>query len=303
MSTYTGRFAPTPSGPLHQGSLLTALASYLDAHANQGTWLLRMDDLDAPRNQAGAADKILFSLEQHGLYWDASVLYQSSRLEAYRCALSQLVKAQQIFACRCSRKFLQGSRVYPGTCSRQIVSTENLDKLDGSVALRIKVGNNSLHFDDLIQGQFEGKLADETGDFIVFRKDSIYGYHLTTAVDDNFLKISHIMRGADLLQSSLQQTHLINLLNLRLPLFGHIPVIVDDRGHKLSKHSQPASIDETGPASNLCICLARLGQNPPIELQYQTVNTVIQWGIDNWNIDLIPGIRKFPYGTTSSSES
>jgi len=295
MSTYTGRFAPTPSGPLHQGSLLTALASYLDARAKQGTWLLRIDDLDTPRNQAGAADRILSSLDAHGLHWDAPVLYQSDRIEDYQSALLQLVRSGQIFSCQCSRKLLQGASTYPGTCSRQIISTEYFTALHNPAALRVKVNDSTLYFDDLIQGRFEGKLTRETGDFIVFRRDGIHGYHLTTAIDDSFQNISHIIRGADLLQSSLQQTHIINQLGLKQPIFGHIPVIVDNRGHKLSKHSKPESIDVTDPASNLYFCLARLGQNPPMELQYQTVTFVLQWGIDHWDINLIPGIRSFPH--------
>ena len=295
MSTYTGRFAPTPSGPLHHGSLLTALASYLDARANQGTWLLRMDDLDTPRNQAGAADSILFSLDAHGLHWDASVLYQSNRLEAYQSALLQLVQSGKIFTCQCSRKLLRGTSTYPGTCSKRVITTHYFADPEDSVALRVKVDDETLHFNDLVQGPFEGTLTRETGDFIVLRKDGIHSYHLTTTVDDSFQNISHIIRGADLLQSSLQQTWLINLLNLKPPVFGHIPVIVDDRGHKLSKHSRPESIDETSPASNLCVCLARLGQRPPMELQYQTVTFVIKWGIENWNPGLIPGIRSFPH--------
>ncbi len=327
MSTYTGRFAPTPSGPLHEGSLLTALASYLDARANQGTWLVRMDDLDTPRNQEGAADNILCTLDRHGLHWDAPVVYQSQRTEAYQSALLELTHCGHIFSCQCSRKNLRGLSIYPGTCSHQIISPQHftpgvapaapgrapaaapgkesaasLGKESAAApgekpaaALRVKVDDRRLYFDDLIQGPYEGRLAHDTGAFIVFRKDAIFGYHLTAAVDDDYQKISHIIRGADLLQSSLKQLYLGMLLELGMPVYGHIPVIVDNRGHKLSKHSLPDPIDNTDSSINLGNCLTRLGQNPPIELQYEPVDSVISWGIENWNIDLIPRMRSFPF--------
>jgi glutamyl-Q tRNA(Asp) synthetase len=317
VSTYTGRFAPTPSGPLHEGSLLTALASYLDARANQGTWLLRMDDLDTPRNQAGAAEKILSTLDQHGLHWDASVVYQSQRTDAYQSALSEITRCGHIFSCQCSRKYLRGLGIYPGTCSHQTISTQYFKtseapaalrkesaalrkesaalNVESTAALRVRVDDKLLCIKDLIQGPYEGRLDHETGDFIVFRKDAIFGYHLTATVDDDYQRISHIIRGADLLQSSLQQLYLGNLLGLKIPCYGHIPVIVDDRGHKLSKHSLPEAMDATEPSTNLTNCLTRLGQNPPMELQYQPVASVIKWGIENWDIDLIPRIRSFPF--------
>ncbi|MBV1905614.1 MAG: tRNA glutamyl-Q(34) synthetase GluQRS [Pseudomonadales bacterium] len=297
MITYTGRFAPTPSGPLHQGSLLTALASYLDARANKGNWLVRVDDLDTPRNQPGATDLILSSLERHGLLWDGEILYQSSRIDAYQTALSKLIETQRVFFCNCSRKLLQGTSIYPGTCRKNTIPAfENLAlNTKNSGALRIQVKHADIHLNDLIQGHSKCTLRQDGGDFIVFRRDGIYSYHLCTVIDDSYQGISHVIRGADLLESTAQQIYLSQLMGISPPIYAHIPVIIDDRGHKLSKHSQPQSIDDSPPVDNLFDCLVRLGQNPPMHLQYQSVTSVLQWGVDNWQINLIPAIKHYSY--------
>ena len=224
---YVGRFAPTPTGPLHFGSLLTAVASYLDARANDGTWHLRIDDLDTPRVIAGAESAILRTLERHGLLWDGPIVRQRERSAAYTAALASPGLSERCFYCTCSRKSLAGQTTYPGTC-RAIRADP------GGAAIRIQAPRGEIAFEDLIQGRYAEQLAETTGDFVVYRRDAITAYQLAVVVDDDAIGVTRVVRGADLLDNTPRQLYLIERLELATPGYAHIPVITEASGAKLA---------------------------------------------------------------------
>lgn len=246
---YSGRFAPSPTGPLHWGSLFTATVSYLDARASSGRWLLRIDDLDGPRSEPGSEDAILKSLDAHALHWDGAVDHQSNHLDRYQAALVELEKAS--FYCRCSRRSIAG-RPYPGTCRNQ---REPLS----DAAIRVRVDAAPIGFEDRFAGPQRADLLAQSGDFVIRRRDGLIAYQLATAVDDGDPAINEIVRGRDLLESTARQLWLMDLLGLERPRYGHVPVIVDHRGNKLSKqHGAPAIRDATA-TDNLQRVLRTLG--------------------------------------------
>lgn len=283
-ATYTGRFAPSPTGPLHLGSLLTALASFLDARARSGIWLVRMEDLDPPREMAGAADDILRTLEQYGLHWDGEVVYQSQRHARYGDAVQNLLQQGHAFYCTCSRKDLQalGARAYPGTCRGQRA------KPPQEHAIRVQVENSDIHFDDALQGSCIFNLHDDGGDFIIKRKDGLYAYHLAVVIDDAMQHITHIVRGSDLLDSTPRHIHLQRLLGLPTPHYAHLPVIVNAQGQKLSKQTFATALPRTDPVPALFACLQALGQQPPAQLQRATRDELLGWGIGHWSLARVP---------------
>lgn len=243
-SHYRGRFAPTPSGPLHLGSLLAAVISYLEARRLSGQWLLRMEDLDPPREQAGAADAILRCLEAHGLYWDESVLYQSQRSEAYEAALHQLQQKDALFWCQCSRKALKGQMTYPGTC-RTFRSPR------ANSAVRYRVTEQCDAFIDGFQGSQTANPAQDFGDVILKRRDGFYAYQLAVVVDDAWQGITDVVRGIDLLHASYWQRALFRQLDLPTPNFHHFPVLIHANGQKLSKQNQAPAVSLQTPERNL----------------------------------------------------
>lgn len=243
-SHYRGRFAPTPSGPLHLGSLLAAVISYLEARRLGGQWLLRMEDLDPPREQAGAADAILRCLEAHGLYWDESVLYQSQRSEAYEAALHKLQQQDALFWCQCSRKALKGQMTYPGTC-RTFRSPR------ANSAVRYRVTEQCDVFIDGFQGSQTANPAQDFGDVILKRRDGFYAYQLAVVVDDARQGITDVVRGIDLLHASYWQRALFRQLDLPTPNFHHFPVLIHANGQKLSKQSQAPAVSLQTPERNL----------------------------------------------------
>jgi glutamyl-Q tRNA(Asp) synthetase len=247
-----GRFAPSPTGPLHLGSLLAATASYLDARIQGVAWQVRLDDLDAPRNQPGAEHEILRALERHGLHWDGAVVRQSERLDRYRAALARLDARRLLFYCVCSRKDLEGHALYPGTCREH-------RRARPSAAARVRVGDALIEFDDLILGPQRDRLAATTGDFIVQRRDGLVAYQLATAVDDGDPAITRVIRGRDLLENTARQIFLMQHLGLEVPAYGHIPLIVNAAGQKLSKQTGAHPLDLARPASNLALVLDVLG--------------------------------------------
>lgn len=286
-SRYRGRFAPTPSGPLHLGSLLTALGSYLDARHQGGQWLLRIDDLDTPRCAPGADALILRQLEIHGLLWDEAPRLQSEHLEAYRHHLSELQHAVRVYACRCTRAQLALSSidgpdgpVYPGTCRTLALPTEGQ-------ALRFVVGSGCLAFDDELQGRLERDLACAVGDFVLRRRDGIIGYHLACAVDEHAQAITTVMRGGDLIGASFAQLAVMDALHLPAPRYAHLPLLVDPQGRKLSKQNHAAPLDLARPADNLWQCLQWLGQQPPETLRGVDVDTLLSWALQHWQRRLI----------------
>lgn len=279
---YIGRFAPSPTGPLHIGSLLTAVASYVDAKANNGQWLVRMEDLDPPRESIEAAHSILQSLLAHGLQWDDEVLYQSQRHSHYQQVIDQLLKQQLAYRCRCSRKQLPANNIYPGYCRQQHVSAV----LPHSI--RITTNDKGISFKDPIQGFFQQQLNTDVGDFIVLRKDALFAYQLAVVIDDAYQNITKVIRGSDLLDNTPRQIYLQQVLHYPLPSYLHLPVINNEREQKLSKQHGAQAIDDNLATENLFYCLTALGQTPPETLRHSSSSVILQWAIKHWKIDSIP---------------
>lgn len=281
--TYRGRFAPSPTGFLHIGSLVTALGSFLQARSNHGEWLVRMEDLDLPRNQAGAADDILFTLEACGLEWDGAVLYQTTRNETYFEILNLL--KDHIFSCGCSRKELQYNQgLYDGRCRNGIPFGKT------PRTIRLKVPDQTISFQDLIQGIFQQNLSKEVGDFVIKRADGSFAYQLAVVIDDAMQNITEIVRGCDLLDSTPRQIYLRSLLKYPTPHYAHLPIITNVLGQKLSKQTLAKPINKQNPLPALFQALQYLGLAPPIELLSENVETLLQWAITNWKLSKIPRI-------------
>ena len=279
---YRGRFAPSPTGPLHVGSLVAALGSYLDAKAHGGQWLVRIEDLDIPRNVPGAAEDILRTLECFGMQWDGAVLYQSTRLEAYRSALDRLQQLGALYPCACSRKEIADSAlsgiegpVYPGTCRNGLTPGRSVR------AMRVRTSPAQIAFHDRAQGLIHQQVEQAVGDFVVMRADGFFAYQLAVVVDDGFQDITHVVRGADLLLSTPRQIVLQRLLALPTPAYWHVPVVVNERGEKLSKQTGAQAVDVTNPARELRNALAFLGLRPPVELA-GCATDLLAWGVANW---------------------
>lgn len=244
LAPYIGRFAPSPTGPLHFGSLLAAVISFLDARQYQGRWLVRIEDLDPPREEPGAADAILRSLEAHGLVWDGSVRYQSDRADAFEAALDRLADQGLVFWCRCSRKQLAGHAVYPGTCREY-----RHPRPDS--AIRFRVPDRVDHFEDLLQGPQHAHLARDFGDVVVKRRDGPYAYQLAVTVDDLDQGVTDVIRGIDLIQSTYWQRALFQALGEEPPRYGHFPVVIGPNGQKLSKQNRAPALDDRLASDNL----------------------------------------------------
>lgn len=287
-SDYRGRFAPSPTGPLHMGSLVGAVASFLDARAHQGRWLLRIEDLDPPREIAGAAAAILDCLQQHGLVWDEAVLWQSSRHAAYQQAMEQLLATGAAFYCDCSRQdLLANNGVYSGQCRNRYQHSPP----EQAHAIRLKVPKRIIHCADRLQGDCSQNLQHELGDFVLKRKDGLFAYQLAVIVDDAFQQISHVVRGSDLLDSTARQIYLQQQLGLPTPHYLHIPVINNEQGQKLSKQTFAAAISSDSRCQNLLSALGYLGQTgPPADHRQQTAD-ILSWAIANWNPNAIPAQR------------
>lgn len=283
MAHTCGRFAPTPSGALHLGSLLAAVGSYVAARAADGRWLLRIDDLDPPRVAPGAADAILRSLEIHGLLWDGEVLYQSRRGEAYRAALEQLRAAGLTYACACTRRELAAiaragvdGPVYPGTCRAGIAPGRP------ARALRVRVPDADVGFFDAVQGEYRHNLARAVGDFVLQRADGLIAYQLATVVDDAFQAVTQVVRGVDLLASTPRQIHLQQCLGLPQPDYAHLPLLVDRQGLKLGKQTGAGPLDDRHASANLRQVLAALQLPPPADLHGAPPAELLRWATAHW---------------------
>ncbi|PCJ45420.1 MAG: tRNA glutamyl-Q(34) synthetase GluQRS [Moraxellaceae bacterium] len=288
MPNYTGRFAPSPTGPLHFGSLVTAVASYLDAKQQGGKWLVRMEDLDPPREMPGAADAILTALELHGLHWDDSVSYQSQRHEHYETVIQSLLTNNQAFYCTCTRKQLaaQHNIHHIDTCHKRPSPPNE------PYSIRLTAQDTSICIDDKLQGSFCQNIKHDISDFIIKRKDGLYAYHLAVVVDDQWQQITHIMRGIDLLDSTPRQCFLQQHLNYTTPEYSHLPVIVNSQGQKLSKQTYAKAIPTTHCNQSLWTALWVLGLNPTTELQQETPEQILNWGIQAWNTDKLIGLSR-----------
>ena len=286
---YRGRFAPSPSGPLHFGSLVAATGSFLEARTRLGEWHLRIEDVDAPRCSEAAADEILRVLEACGFAWDGEVIWQSRRTQAYAAALEKLKAAGRVFPCACTRRELadsalapDGAAIYPGTCRHGLPAGR------AGRAWRVAVGEARVAFDDAIQGRIVSDLASEAGDFILLRADGLYAYQLAVVVDDAEAGITDVVRGADLLASTSRQLFLQDCLGLPKPSYAHLPVVVNAAGEKLSKQTRAAPVAGSRPASVLLAALAFLGQRPPQELAGAPVHELWVWAKENWRLDRVP---------------
>ena len=279
-ANYIGRFAPSPTGPLHLGSLYTALASYLDAKANQGLWLVRIEDLDPPREQTGASQTILDTLYAHGLHWDGKVLYQSQRHTIYQQNIDTLLQKKHAFACDCSRKQLKHYQgFYSGLCHNKTKRTM-MDK-----AIRLKTNQSQQTFTDHILGpQISPKVPDNLfNDFVIKRRDGLFAYQLAVVIDDIEQGISHIVRGSDILDSTFKQMYLYASLHTPLPAYYHLPVLNQSNGQKLSKQNLAPAINNLDAINNLLHCLTLLGQITPPVSQQNRVEDIIHWAKDHWD--------------------
>ena len=280
---YIGRFAPSPSGPLHLGSLIAAVSSYVDAKSKNGLWFVRIEDLDPPREPPGAAEYILDQLFTLSLRWDGDVLYQSTRLDAYQESLVRLSDQGLSYNCNCTRSQIKAmGSVYDGSCRDKRVS------LAEEFAIRVKTSNNSIGFNDQIQGYHRQSVEREVGDFIILRKDKLFAYQLAVVIDDDYQQITHVIRGYDLLDSTFRQIHLQNVLGLNTPAYAHVPVIIDDNGKKLSKQHFADPIDAKNDKALIFRALKFLGQAPPIGLAEAPCSEQLEWAINNWDIQAIP---------------
>lgn len=283
---YRGRFAPSPTGPLHIGSVVAALASFLDARHNAGIWLVRIEDLDPPRELPGASEEILRTLERLGLYWDEAIIYQSQRAEAYLAALDQLHTQGLLYRCRCSRAELSGRDVYPGTCRDIVIATNE------PCAIRCKVTPDRIAFRDGLQGIYAQNLTDEVGDFVVRRKDGLFAYQLAVVVDDAWQQITHIIRGMDLLDSTPRQLYLQRRLALPQPSYMHIPIVINAQGQKLGKQQMAAPVDAQAANTVLHRALTLLLQYPPAELAFESVATILKWAVEHWQPTTLTALRE-----------
>ena len=277
-----GRFAPTPNGPLHLGSVVAALASHLSARRRGGEWHVRIDDVDVARAVPEAADAILRELERLALPWDGPVVRQRDNTERYRGALAQLEREGWTFGCACTRREA-GPGPYPGTCR------DGTPRPARSIRMR---ADSLVAFHDAIQGEVAIDLPVETGDFIVYRADRIHAYHLAAVVDDGMLGITEIVRGADLLASTGPQVHVRRALGLPAPAYAHVPVATTEAGAKLAKSSAAAPSAESPPGVVLRVALGFLGLDPPAGID--DAAGLVAWGIRNWDIDRVPRTRKAP---------
>lgn len=291
-SGYIGRFAPSPTGPLHFGSLVSALASYLDAKANSGLWLVRMEDLDPPREQAGAAGAILQSLDDHGLHWDGDVIYQSQRSDAYQACLDALLQTGLAYPCTCSRQDLTAmGGIYDGRCRNRQADSNQIC----SVRLKLydlpdRFTPELIQFEDLIQGTQIQNLRTQAGDQILKRRDGFFAYQLAVVVDDIAQGITHIIRGSDLLDVTGRQLFFFDLLGAPLPQFGHVPLAIKANGQKLSKQNHAKPIDSKLASRNLWRGLEFLGQNPPADLADASTSALLDWALHHWQRQAVQGL-------------
>lgn len=289
-SSYRGRFAPSPTGPLHFGSLVAALGSCLEARARGGEWLVRMEDVDEPRCSQESAAGILRTLETLGFEWDGPVMVQSRRKARYREILDGLVAGRLAYPCACTRREMadvplapDGAAIYPGTCRHGLPAGK------AARAWRLRTGEGETCFDDAIQGRVCQRLATDVGDFVLLRADGYFAYQLAVVADDADQGITHVVRGADLLDSTPRQIFLQGCLGFSVPAYAHLPVAVNAAGEKLSKQTLAPPVDAADPLPALVAALGFLGQQPPAGLA--SLGEVWGWALSNWSLDRVPHVR------------
>ncbi len=288
-ANYIGRFAPSPTGDLHFGSLITAVASFLQARSNSGKWLIRIEDIDPLREIPGSADRILQDLKFLGMVPDEPVLYQSTQIKPHRLALDSLLEKNNAYACNCSRKALADSRVYPGICRQKSAD------LGLPHSFRVKTSDKDIQFTDRLQGPTSENLSLDRGDFVVWRADALPAYQLAVVVDDAMQEITEVVRGADLLGSTCRQIHLQALLELPTPRYIHLPVAT--KGNvKLGKRYSSDPIIQEDPVQSLSDALDFLGHKPPAGMKLEGI---WNWAIEHWSIDNIPSVEEIPIDDVS----
>ncbi|TLU64256.1 tRNA glutamyl-Q(34) synthetase GluQRS [Thalassotalea litorea] len=291
---YRGRFAPSPSGPLHFGSLIAALASYCQAKHANGKWLVRIEDIDPPREQPGADKAILKTLETFGLLWDEEVLYQSQQHELYLDTLAYLKDQSLTYGCNCTRAQIKKTGgVYQGHCRDLNLSGENL--LANNLATRLVNIHPCMQFQDKIQGVVTQSKNLACEDFIIFRRDGLFAYQLAVVVDDIYQGITEIVRGCDLLQPTCRQQTLYKTLNISAPDYAHVPLAVTEQGYKLSKQNGAPAIDAHRPQELLYLALKFLGQNPPAMLLEASIDEFIHFAVEHWDLTQIPKKQEIVY--------
>lgn len=288
MTQYKGRFAPTPSGPAHLGTLLAAMGSFLQARSQGGQWHVRIDDIDPPRVTPGAADSILKTLERYGLHWDGAVVYQSQRLEEYQTALDRLIEQNDVFDCACSRKDIDkiaakgpNGSIYPGTCR------DGLGQGQSARAIRLRSKAIDISVNDLVQGKFTLNIRNDVGDYVVRRADGLFAYHLATVVDDGLDAFTEIVRGQDLLTITPQQIYLQKRLDIAMPGYAHLPLLVGENGKKISKRFGAQPVDEMDQPSVYRLILGSLGLPPPTSLNLDNAGETLDWAIENWDLSAV----------------
>jgi len=291
-----GRFAPSPTGPLHFGSLIAATASYLNVKTkNNGKWLLRIEDVDTGRIQKGATNSIINTLEAYGFEWDGDIIYQSQRSSLYKDALDSI--KELVYPCSCTRNSLMSSSStqysyrYPEYCRTGI-----RDPDASNISIRILTNQNPVGFFDLCQGEyFSQNINKEVGDFILKRSDGLWAYQLAVVVDDALQGITEVVRGADLFDNTPRQIYLQNMLGYPVPDYLHFPVVVDDKGKKLSKQNKTPEVSNIHIRTTLISVLAFLGQRPPKVKEFSSLNDLWEWAFTHWNEKSIPKIMSQPY--------
>lgn len=284
---YIGRFAPSPTGPLHFGSLVAAVASYLQARAHDGLWLLRVEDIDPPREQAGATDAILGALDRYGFEWDGAVIFQSASRQRHEEAVQSLLDRSLAYPCGCSRRDLADAprgplgAIYPGTCRAGCDALET--------AIRLRTTDTPISFADAVQGPQTQHLERDSGDFIIQRRDGFIAYQLAVVVDDKIEGITEVVRGIDLMDSTPRQIWLQQLLGYRTPDYAHIPVVTHPDGDKLSKLTGAAGIPMNAGSRALAAALVALRQDPPADLRHCGLSEAWQWAKENWRLETLRG--------------
>lgn len=290
-----GRFAPSPTGPLHFGSLVAAVASFLEARQRRGEWLVRIEDVDQPRTRPGATDAILRTLEQCGLCWDGPVLYQSQRTEVYRAALDGLLQSGLAYPCTCTRREVadcqrgsDGSAIYPGYCRNGPRTPTR------PAAIRLRVPDTVFSFNDRVQGHYQQHVGRQVGDFVLRRTDGWFAYQLAVVVDDAAQGITQVVRGSDLLDSTPRQLYLQQVLASPTPHYAHLPVAIDSHGRKLSKQTGARPVDPENPAPVLWAVLDFLGQEPPSALRHESPVAILAWAEAAWQLRRVPALLGRP---------
>lgn len=287
---YVGRFAPSPTGDLHFGSLVAALVSYCQAKSNQGQWLVRMEDVDETRTIAGADKAIINTLKQFGMESDLPVIYQSApqRQAAYNQALHSLQQQGLIYPCTCTRAMLKTHEVYPGTCKTHPADAQQPH------SIRVEVPNKTIEFRDLIQGFQQQNLKQDCGDFNIRRKDGLFAYQLAVVVDDADQNITEVVRGIDILDSTPRQMYLNQVLKLNQPAYAHFPVVTNTDGNKLSKQNHAQAVSSENPYETTKVVLSLLGQKVPI-LKTASQRELLKFAVENWHLSPLKGVTNITY--------